>query len=135
MKPPAAAADSTRRALRIESGAESQRIRDIVMMVREVLEYSPRRIKTFLNAFRLALYIASAQGLLDVDSKTGEAEVTPERLGKFLVLTSRYPELRLILDRDPAFLENLERRALERQSPAMTRSLASGWRGRAFENS
>ena len=114
----AAAAASSRRALRIESGAESQRIRDIVMMVREVLEYSPRRIKTFLNAFRLALYIASAQGLLDVDSNTGEAEVTPERLGKFLVLTSRYPELRLILDRDPAFLENLQRYALKGLSPA-----------------
>jgi hypothetical protein len=109
----AAAAESNRRALRIESGAESQRIRDIVMMVREVLEYSPRRIKTFLNAFRLALYVASAQGLLDVDGETGEAEVTPERLGKFLVLTSRYPELRLILEGDSSFLEKLQQGALE----------------------
>jgi len=110
-----AAAESTRRALRIESGTESQRIRDILMMVREVLEYSPRRMKTFLNAFRLALYIASAQGLLDVDTNTGEAEVTPERLGKFLVLTSRYPELRSILDKEPVFLKNLEEFALESQ--------------------
>ena len=78
----AAAADSFRRALRIESGAESQRIRDIVMMVREVLEYSPRRIKTFLNAFRLALYIASAQGLLDVDSKTRRGRSYPGTLGQ-----------------------------------------------------
>ncbi|MGA2650303.1 MAG: P-loop NTPase fold protein [Terracidiphilus sp.] len=104
-----AAAESTRRALRIESGAESQRIREVVMMVREVLEYSPRRIKNFLSSFRLALYIASAQGLLDEDSKTGEAEVTPERLGKFLVLTSRYPALRPILDTNPAFLYEIER--------------------------
>jgi KAP family P-loop domain len=108
----AAAAESARRALRIESGAESQRIRDIVMMVREILEYSPRRIKTFLNAFRLALYIASAQGLLDIDSKTDEAEVTPERLGKFLVLTSRYPELRSILAEDPSLLYKIEQLAL-----------------------
>jgi KAP family P-loop domain len=108
----AAAAESARRALRIESGAESQRIRDIVMMVREMLEYSPRRIKTFLNAFRLALYIASAQGLLDIDVKTGEAEVTPERLGKFLALTNRFPEIRGVLDRDPDFLEKLENIAL-----------------------
>ena len=41
--------ESARRALRIESGAESERIRDIVMVVREVLDYSPRRIKTFLK--------------------------------------------------------------------------------------
>jgi hypothetical protein len=112
----AEAAASFRHALRVESGAESQRIRDTVMMVREVLEYSPRRIKTFLNAFRLALYIASAQGLLDVDSRTGEAEVTPERLGKFLVLTSRYPELQVILDRDPAFLRKVEQVALEEKA-------------------
>jgi hypothetical protein len=104
----AAAAESARRALRIESGAESQRIRDIVMMVRETLEYSPRRIKTFLNAFRLALYIASAQGLLDIDSKTGKAEVTPEKLGKFLALTSRYPELLEIASRDTLFFGKLE---------------------------
>lgn len=104
----AAAAESAHRALRIESGAESQRIRDILLMVREMLEYSPRRIKTFLNAFRLALYIASAQGLLDVDLKTGKAEVTPERLGKFLALTSRYPELLEIASRDSLFFGNLE---------------------------
>jgi hypothetical protein len=108
----AAAAESARRALRIESGAESQRIRDILLMVREILEYSPRRIKTFLNAFRLALYIASAQGLLDVDLNTGEAEVNPERLGKFLVLTSRYPELRSILVEDPTFLYKIEQLTL-----------------------
>ena len=104
----AAAAESVRRALRIESGAESQRIRDIVMMVREVLEYSPRRIKTFLNAFRLALYIASAQGLLHNDSQIGKAEVTPEKLGKFIALTSRYPELLDIAVRDNEFFGNLE---------------------------
>ena len=104
----AAAAESTRRALRIESGTESQRIKDIVMMVREVLEYSPRRIKTFLNAFRLSLYIASAQGLLDIDEETGKSEVTPEKLGKFLALTSRYPDLREIVLQDLAFFGTLE---------------------------
>lgn len=113
-----AAEASARRANRLESGAESQRIRDVVMMVREVLEYSPRRIKTFLNAFRLALYIASAQGLLDVDQRTGEAEVTPERLGKFLVLTTRYPEFRPIVDRDSAFLRRLENLALSGEPDA-----------------
>lgn len=110
------AEESLRRALRIESGAESERIREIVMMVREILEYSPRRIKTFLNAFRLALYIASTQGLLDVDGVTGDAEVTPERLGKFLALTSRFPEMRGILGRDPDFLERLENIALSWKS-------------------
>jgi hypothetical protein len=121
----AAAAESARRAMRIESGAESQRVRDIVMMVREMLEYSPRRIKTFLNAFRLALYIASGQGLLDVDLSTGDAEVTPERLGKFLVLTSRYPELRSILAQNPTLLYEVEHLSLGQGIPVS--DLAQGW--------
>ncbi|HEY1983856.1 MAG TPA: P-loop NTPase fold protein [Terracidiphilus sp.] len=107
------AGESYRRALRIESGAESERIRDVLMMVREVVQYSPRRIKNFLNSFRLALYIASSQGLLDVvDQHSGFAEVTPERLGKFLILILRYPELRSTLTREPDFLYQLESVAL-----------------------
>ena len=125
----AAAAESARRALRIESGAESQRIRDIVMMVREVLEYSPRRIKTFLNAFRLALYIASAQGLLDIDSQTGEAEVTPERLGKFLALTARHPELRQTLVQTPSLFGDLELQLTHNLSS--NTELVSFWLGKA----
>jgi len=104
----AASAESTRRANRIESGTESERIRDIVLLVREVLEFSPRRIKTFLNAFRLSLYIASAQGLLDIDRETGKSDITPEKLGKFIALTTRYPDLREIVLHDQQFLGRLE---------------------------
>jgi hypothetical protein len=97
-----------REPIRIESGPESQRIRDVVMMVREILDHSPRRIKNFLNSFRLSLYIASAQGLLDIDRTTGKAEVTPESLGKFLALTTRYPELMAISIEEPDFFGKLE---------------------------
>lgn len=103
----AAAEESRRRALRIESGVESDRLREVVMLVRKVLEYSPRRIKNFLNAFRLTLYIASSQGLLDVD-ENGFSEVTPEQLGKFLAITLRYPDLRTDLIHNPNFLVTLE---------------------------
>ena len=98
----------TREPIRIESGPESQRIRDVVMMVREILDHSPRRIKNFLNSFRLSLYIASAQGLMDIDRETGQSEVTPESLGKFLALTNRYPELFSIAARDREFFHTLE---------------------------
>lgn len=119
-QPAAAAEESKRRALRIESGVESDRLREVVMLVRKVLEYSPRRIKNFLNAFRLTLYIASSQGLLDVD-ENGVSEVTPEQLGKFLAVTLRYPDLRTDLIHDPNFLATLEGLAtgeLSSESPA-----------------
>jgi hypothetical protein len=98
-----------REPIRVESGPESQRIRDVVMMVREILDHSPRRIKNFLNSFRLSLYIASAQGLMDIDRETGQSEVTPERLGKFLALTNRYPELFSIAVKNREFFGDLER--------------------------
>ena len=98
----------TRQLIRIESGPESQRIRDVVMMVREILDHSPRRIKNFLNSFRLSLYIASAQGLMDIDPDIGQSEVTPERLGKFLALTNRYPELFSIAVKERGFFGRLE---------------------------
>jgi hypothetical protein len=97
-----------REPIRVESGPESQRIREVVMMVRDILDHSPRRIKNFLNSFRLSLYIASAQGLMDIDHETGKAEVTPENLGKFLALTTRYPELLAISIEDRNFFRGLE---------------------------
>jgi hypothetical protein len=90
---PAAESQSDRDPFRVEAGPESDRIRTIVLAVREILGHNPRRIKAFLNRFRLSLYIASSQGLLDKDPKTGKAEVTPETLGKFIALTSAYPDI------------------------------------------
>jgi hypothetical protein len=90
---PSVASESDRDPQRIERGPESERIRSVLLMVREILGHNPRRIKAFLNKFRLMLYIASSQGLLDKDRNTGIAEVTPEQLGKFIALTSVYPEM------------------------------------------
>ena len=88
---PAVESQSDRDPFRVESGPESDRIRSIILSVREILGHNPRRVKAFLNRFRLSIYIASSQGLLDKDPNTGKAEVTPETLGKFIALTSVYP--------------------------------------------
>jgi len=75
--------------------------------VLKVFDYNPRRIKTFLNLYRLSLYIASSQGLLDIDKVTGKSEVTPEQLGAFIALTTRYPNLLTAAAEDPRFLGEL----------------------------
>jgi KAP family P-loop domain len=90
---PTAESKYDRDPFRVEAGPESDRIRSILLSVREILGHNPRRIKAFLNRFRLSLYIASSQGLLDKDLNSGKAEVTPETLGKFIALTSVYPEI------------------------------------------
>lgn len=93
---------------RVEDGPESDRIRSIVLSVRGILGHNPRRIKAFLNKFRLSLYIASSQGLLDKDPNTGKAEVTPETLGKFIALTSTYPDILAEFAASPSLFSLLE---------------------------
>jgi hypothetical protein len=77
-------------------------------MVREILGYNPRRIKVFLNQYRLWLYVASSQGLLDFDRGTGKAEVTPEQLGKFLAVTVCYPDVLKASLGDETFFQEIE---------------------------
>ncbi|MGD0800125.1 MAG: P-loop NTPase fold protein [Terracidiphilus sp.] len=93
---------------RVESGPESERIRQVLFLVREVFGYNPRRIKQFLNRYRLSLYIASSQGLFDKDLKTGKAEITPEQLGKFVALTSCYPEILAESLKNAALFKDIE---------------------------
>jgi hypothetical protein len=100
--------ESDRDPFRIENGQESERIRAVLLLVREILGHNPRRIKAFLNRYRLLLYIASSQGLLDRDRSTGKAEVTPEQLGKFIGLTSTYPEILAESLRNAHFFKDLE---------------------------
>jgi hypothetical protein len=105
---PAVNSQSDRDPFRVEAGPESDRIRSIVLSVSGILGHNPRRIKAFLNRFRLSLYIASSQGLLDKDPSTGKAEVTPETLGKFIALTSAYPDILAEFLASPSLFSLLE---------------------------
>ncbi|MCZ8163071.1 MAG: P-loop NTPase fold protein, partial [Microcystis sp. LE19-196.1B] len=42
---------------------DSQTVRNVIMMVAPALDYNPRRIKHFINVFRLKVYIANETGL------------------------------------------------------------------------
>jgi hypothetical protein len=105
---------------RIETGEESERIRDVVLMVSPVFGYNPRRIKQFLNSYRLSVYLASSQGLLDINRKDGRSAVTLEQLGKFIALTIRLPELIDLLTRNPNTLAEYESAAIMNSPGRMT---------------
>ena len=51
--------------LRVKVGRDSDRIIHIACMVGVLFENNPRKLKQFINTFRLALYLGSDQGLLD----------------------------------------------------------------------
>lgn len=93
---------------RIESGPESGRILKVLLEVREIFDCNPRRIKAFLNVYRLALYIASRQGLLDFNLWNGKSEVSPEQIGAFVALTTRHPTMLTEAIRNPQFFRSLE---------------------------
>lgn len=103
---------------RIETKGESERIRRVVLMVSDVFQNNPRRLKLFLNSYRLSLYLASGQGLLDIRHDNRDAAVTPEQLGKFIALTMRLPTLLDVLIEDKAALADYESRAIDKDSSA-----------------
>jgi hypothetical protein len=96
---------------RVEIKEDTERIRKIVLMVVTLFENNPRRIKQFINTFRLALYISSDQGFFDRSGDSADVP-TPEQLGKFCALLLRFPDLRFKLIQNTDFLAYLEKKAL-----------------------
>ncbi|MFM1843040.1 MAG: hypothetical protein RLZZ490_1782, partial [Cyanobacteriota bacterium] len=79
-----------------------KRVRDIVKMVAPILDFNPRRIKAFINLFRLKIYIARATGLLDKSNP-----LTFEQLGKFIAIGLKWPLLINDLYEDERLLARL----------------------------
>ncbi|MEH2253866.1 GUN4 domain-containing protein [Nostoc sp.] len=106
-----------RETIKINVTQDSQMVRDIVLMVASALDYNPRRLKQFINLFRLKTYIASNTGLFDeiVDESPGASInqlLTLEQLGKFTAINVKWPRLLVDLDVDRKLLTNLQKRAL-----------------------
>ena len=92
--------------------SDSSTVRDIVMMVAPALDYNPRRIKQFINVFRLKACIAYMTGLF-FEEKNSEQEIinnhlTLQQLGKFTAISLRWPLLLLDLETDRQLLHKLQ---------------------------
>ncbi|MEM9809112.1 MAG: GUN4 domain-containing protein, partial [Cyanobacteria bacterium P01_D01_bin.56] len=113
----------------IRLAQDSEAIQQIILKVAPALDYNPRRIKQFINLFRLKVFIAYNTGLFDQlnhgeneenDSNASEAvsqSLTLEQLGKFTALCMLYPLLRIDLEDNHALLANLQRYALNPSWP------------------
>jgi KAP-like P-loop domain-containing protein len=103
---------------------DSEEILRIVERVAPALENNPRRLKLFLNLFRLRLLTAVETGLLDegggltvnerlgmnlgVGLLPGQEALTLEQLGTFVALSLRWPLLLAEAVNDPRLIERLE---------------------------
>lgn len=66
-----------------------------------VLDYNPRKIKRFLNEFRLRAAIADQRNLLTL------GEIDLSRLGNWITIGTRWPDIIGILTEQPAFAAEL----------------------------
>lgn len=71
---------------------DSEQVREIAMMVARTIDRNPRRLKQFINLFRLQAYIVNELGFLD-DTRPTEQRITLQQLGKFVVVTLKWPAL------------------------------------------
>jgi hypothetical protein len=110
--------EERRQLVEVHARADSDEVADLVKMVAPVVDWNPRRIKQFINGFRLHAYVASDLGLLDVvDSNTtadfypakDSVRLTLEQLGKFIAITITWPDLIMDLAAYPATLGGIYR--------------------------
>jgi len=119
--------------LLFQTKADSPLVKDITMKVAPALEHNPRRIKQFINHFRLSAIIASQTGLFGLPRDANFATFTPEVLGKLLAITLRWPLLIADAAGSPGLLEALERDAIQTpdvkggELPDAVRELVQYW--------
>ena len=99
---------------------DSKRVRNIILMAAPALDNNPRRIKQFVNLFRLRVYIAKKTGLLDLsDDLSSDENLTLEQLGKFVVINLKWPLLLKDVETDPLMLSRLQEEAINPGSQAV----------------
>jgi KAP family P-loop domain len=78
-----------RRAVEIQLETDSDSVTEVALMVAPVFSNNPRRLKQFLNLFRLTTLICAKLGLFDeVD---GKPSLTFQQLGKFVGISMAWP--------------------------------------------
>jgi formylglycine-generating enzyme required for sulfatase activity len=98
---------------------DSPTVRNVIMMVAPALDYNPRRIKHFINVFRLKVYIDNETGLFfeerDENDNLLDSSLTFEQLGKFTAISLKWPLLLSDLENDKKILAKLEEFALDEE--------------------
>ncbi len=81
----------------------------IASMVSSALDCSPRRVKQFINLFRLKAFIAASIGFFEVQSGCSKKErLMLVQLGKFTAIALKWPRLLVDLRADPDLIKKLQ---------------------------
>lgn len=80
-----AAAATASPAFQVEFSTDSQIVRDVARQISRFFDDNPRRLKQFVNIFRLRAFVAYETGLLQ------PGRMTAEQLGKLVAMQLRWP--------------------------------------------
>jgi CheY-like chemotaxis protein len=97
-----------RETIKLQVGEDSNQIREIVLVASTAMDNNPRRIKQFLNLYRLRTYIAAETGLFDSPEDPDKQALTLEQLGKFVAINLKWPLLLPDLENDSKLLSKLQ---------------------------
>ena len=100
-----AAVSIDRRAIEVLLDRDGDAVYTVVEMVAPVFNFNPRRIKQFLNLFRLSVFISNGLGLFDWIQD--QPVMTFEQLAKFVTISMVWPSFIQLLESDQALLQNL----------------------------
>ncbi len=96
-----AAPATANEAFQIEFSTDSQNVRDVARQVSRFFDDNPRRLKQFVNIFRLRAFVAYETGVLR------PGRMTAEQLGKLVAMQLRWPLWTATIFNDPSFLTKL----------------------------
>jgi hypothetical protein len=90
---------------------DSDFIRQTAKWVGQTFDYNPRRLKQFINLFKLRIYIADYAGLLDTVGDE-PPELTPEQIAKLTAIFLRWPNFTEDWLRTPTLLTKVQEDAI-----------------------
>ncbi len=123
------AQEERRERIRIAVTKDSVTVRRVVEMVAPALEYNPRRVKQFINMFRLKALIAAETGLFDAPTNPLKYKgLTLPQLGKFVAVSLQWPRLLTDLQNDHHLLKELDHWA--RELPHEVKPSLTNWMSR-----
>lgn len=89
----------------LDDGEDSEDFKITTLLFASEFDNNPRRIKQFVNAYRLKIYIAYSTGLFK--KGTGGKGLTIQQVGKFVAMTMLWPEIVPDLLEYPNLLSNI----------------------------
>ena len=107
--------------------------KQISHMVAPSLDFNPRRLKQFLNSFRLKSYIAAVTGILDPTMQAPASnKLILKQVGTFVAISLRWPLLLSDLDEERGLLADIHEYALVKAKiltvvPPALREKIAGW--------